>query len=216
MHRDACIVRSSWDVEKNQKMKGGRHANREPWRTGGRKGKMKKSSRKSKKVRIKRDCWRKCWRIHSGRGEGRAGFSVKALNFFWEQEPWPFSYCARPVRYSLCLTRPWLRVLLHQTSKSIKAAIKMNPALQFYVFLLTVLCISHHAEKAVRRQMCQKWKRKHVNMERIINEKCCWFNTTRLLKVVPVSPSSLQEYLGSPPPGSSHICSLSVLTLPQV
>lgn len=34
MHRDACIVRSSWDMEKNQKMKGGRHANREPWRTG--------------------------------------------------------------------------------------------------------------------------------------------------------------------------------------
>lgn len=34
MHRDACIVRSSWDMETNQKMKGGRHANREPWRTG--------------------------------------------------------------------------------------------------------------------------------------------------------------------------------------
>lgn len=55
MHRDACIVRSSWNVEKNQKVKGGRLVNRNPGELG-RKGRMKKSSVKSKKVRIRRDC----------------------------------------------------------------------------------------------------------------------------------------------------------------
>lgn len=67
-----------------------------------------------------------------GSKQVRASISIKVLNPFLETGT---QFCA--VRCTLCQTCQRLMVLLHQTSKNIKAAIKTDPALySFMVFLL--------------------------------------------------------------------------------
>lgn len=136
----------------------------------------------------------------------RAGFLVKKLKPPLEAETlatWLLGYICQVL---IMPNTPGTDGLTTLNFKESQGCNENKPSVvQFMFFSYPIMCISHLSEKAVKRVVCQKWYRKHVNVQRIMKRVAV---LTPSMKISPCFTSSFQEHPGSPSSGYSHTCFL--------